>query len=63
MRRAIESLAGNGENRLVASSRIINGRKVDEAELREIDLELHSLFNVNTPEDYQLALKLAGFSS
>lgn len=60
--RAIESLADRGEKRLTASSRAINGRKVDEAQLREIDPELHSFFNVNTPEDYREALKLAGLA-
>ncbi|HYK65342.1 MAG TPA: molybdenum cofactor guanylyltransferase [Patescibacteria group bacterium] len=58
--RAIQSLASTGEKRLLATARVINGRKVDEAELREIDPELHSFFNINTPDDYQRALKLAG---
>ena len=61
--RAIQSLASSGEKRLLASSHVINAKKVDESVLREIDPELLSFFNVNTPDDYQLALRLAGFSS
>jgi molybdopterin-guanine dinucleotide biosynthesis protein A len=59
--RAIVSLEESGEKRLTASAGAINGRRVPEAELREIDPELRSFFNVNTPEEYQQALKLAGF--
>jgi molybdopterin-guanine dinucleotide biosynthesis protein A len=57
---AIESLAANGEKRLTASASAINGRRVTEQELRKIDPQLTSFFNVNTPDDYQRALKLAG---
>jgi len=60
--RAIETLAPSGEKRLTVASRSINARKVDEVELRKIDPELRSFFNVNTPEDYQRALKLAGLA-
>jgi len=48
------------EKRLTASAGAINGRRVTEQELRKIDPQLTSFFNVNTPEDYQRALKLAG---
>src|SRR5277367_5276232 len=58
--RRIESLAASGEKRLTASAAAINGRRVTEQELRKIDPQLISFFNVNTPEDYQRALKLAG---
>lgn len=61
--RAIEALGPSGEKRLTEATRSINARKVDEAELRKIDPELRSFFNVNTPDDYQHALKLAGFVS
>jgi molybdopterin-guanine dinucleotide biosynthesis protein A len=61
--RAIETLAPSGEKRLTAAARSINARKVDEGELRKIDPDLRSFFNVNTPEDYQQALKLARLSS
>lgn len=36
-------------------------REVPVDELRDIDSELHSLFNCNQPEDYHAALRLAGF--
>jgi molybdopterin-guanine dinucleotide biosynthesis protein A len=59
---AIESLAASGEKRLTASANAINGRRVGEEELRKIDPELRSFFNVNTPEDYRRALKIAGLA-
>jgi molybdopterin-guanine dinucleotide biosynthesis protein A len=59
---AIESLESSGETRLTASAEVINGRKVGEEELRKSDPQLSSFFNVNTPEDYQRALKLAGIA-
>lgn len=58
---AIESLAASGEKRLTASANAINARRVPEHELLALDPELRSFFNVNTPEDYALALNLAGF--
>jgi molybdopterin-guanine dinucleotide biosynthesis protein A len=60
--RAIETLAPSGEKRLTVAARSINARKVDESEVRKIDPELRSFYNVNTPEDYQRSLKLAGFA-
>jgi molybdopterin-guanine dinucleotide biosynthesis protein A len=60
---AIESLASGGEKRLTASASAINARKVGEDELRKLDPQLTSFFNLNTPEDYQRALKLAGLVS
>ncbi len=36
-------------------------RCIDVAELRSVDPELHSLMNVNRPENYQHALRLAGY--
>jgi molybdopterin-guanine dinucleotide biosynthesis protein A len=58
---AIAALAASGEKRLTSSAGAVNARKVGEHELRAIDPELSSFFNVNTPEDYQRALKMAGF--
>ena len=58
---AIASLEASGEKRLTANANAVNARRVGELELRAIDPELSSFFNVNTPEDYQRALKLAGF--
>ena len=37
--------------------------EIDVEELRSVDPELHSLRNTNTPEDYEAALKEAGFRS
>jgi molybdopterin-guanine dinucleotide biosynthesis protein A len=59
---AIESLAASGEKRLTAGANAINARKVSEEELRKIDPQLRSFFNVNTPEEYLHALKLAGLA-
>jgi len=59
---AIASLAASGEKRLTANAAAVNARRVGERELRVIDPELSSFFNVNTPEDYQRALKMAGFA-
>ncbi|HYR79302.1 MAG TPA: molybdenum cofactor guanylyltransferase [Candidatus Dormibacteraeota bacterium] len=58
---AIASLEASGEKRLTANANAVNARRVGELELRALDPELSSFFNVNTPEDYQRALKLAGF--
>jgi molybdenum cofactor guanylyltransferase len=58
--RKIESLAAGGEKRLTAIAAALNARKVGEDELRKIEPELRSFFNVNTPEDYQRALEIAG---
>jgi molybdopterin-guanine dinucleotide biosynthesis protein A len=60
---SIAALEESGEKRLTANANAINARKVGEEELRTIDPQLSSFFNVNTPEDYQRALKLAGFPS
>src|ERR1700720_1988420 len=57
---AIESLAAGGEKRLTASASAINAKRVGEQEIRRLDPELNSFFNVNTPEDYERALKMAG---
>lgn len=59
---AIAVLEAKGEKRLTANANAINARKVGESELRRIDPKLSSFFNVNTPEDYQHALKLAGIA-
>ncbi len=59
---AIAALEQKGEKRLTANANAINARKVGESELRTIDPQLTSFFNVNTPEDYQQALKMAGLT-
>jgi molybdopterin-guanine dinucleotide biosynthesis protein A len=60
---SIAALEESGEKRLTANAHAINARKVGEEELRTSDPQLSSFFNVNTPEDYQLALKMARLSS
>lgn len=57
-REAIAAMAG--ERRLTAIVTRLNGRRVGEAELRQIDPDLESFLNANTPEEYARALKLAG---
>lgn len=61
--RTIETLVASGEKRLTAIAAALNARKVDEDELKKIDPELLSLFNVNTPEDYRRAREIAGLNS
>jgi len=60
---SIATLEQSGEKRLTASASAINARKVGEEELRAIDPQLTSFFNVNTPEDYRRALEMAHLSS
>ena len=59
--RAIEALVARGEKRLSEIVDAINAKRIGESELRKIDPEPWSFFNVNTPEDYHKALQLAGF--
>ena len=56
----IAAIAADGESRLTAITMRLNTRQAGEAELRRLDLELLSFLNVNTPEDYARALRLAG---
>ncbi|MDA1017541.1 MAG: molybdenum cofactor guanylyltransferase, partial [Planctomycetota bacterium] len=39
-----------------------DSRIIDVSELRDVDPQLESLRNMNTPDDYESALKLAGFA-
>lgn len=57
---AIASLAASGEKRVRAVAEAVSARVIGEAGLRKIDPQLRSFFNVNTTEDYDRALKLAG---
>jgi molybdenum cofactor guanylyltransferase len=59
---AIGKLAATGEKRLTANASAVNARRVGEVELRALDPDLRSFFNVNTPEDYARALELANLS-
>jgi molybdopterin-guanine dinucleotide biosynthesis protein A len=56
----IAAIAADGESRLTAITMRLNTRQAGEAELRRLDPELLSFLNVNTPEDYARALRLAG---
>jgi molybdopterin-guanine dinucleotide biosynthesis protein A len=58
--RALAAMGARGESRLTAIADAVNTRRVNERELRKIDPELKSVFNVNTPDDYRRALELAG---
>ena len=58
----LSDMIARGEKRLTEIVAFMNARVIREAELREIDPELRSFLNVNTPEDYQRALELAGES-
>ena len=58
----LAAMAAGGERRLTALASRVAVRRVGEAELRRLDPELRSVFNVNTPADYAQALRLAGFA-
>ncbi len=57
---AIGSALARGEKRMISYLSDVRVREVGEAEMRIMDPELRSLFNVNTPEDLALANRLAG---
>ncbi len=59
---ALGTLAARGESRLSAIADAVNTRRVGERELKAIDPGLRSFFNVNTPDDYQRALEMAGLA-
>jgi molybdopterin-guanine dinucleotide biosynthesis protein A len=59
---ALAAMGARGESRLSAIADAVNTRRIRERELRKIDPDLRSLFNVNTPEDYKRALELAGIA-
>jgi molybdopterin-guanine dinucleotide biosynthesis protein A len=53
-------LIAAGERRLLSLVDHGSCRVVNAAELRDVDPELRSLRNINTPEDYAWALRAAG---
>ena len=55
---AMQALLAQGDLRIVNLYETIRVRYVDEPELRQIDPDLRSFFNVNTPEDWQQALSI-----
>jgi molybdenum cofactor guanylyltransferase len=56
---AIDTMIGREERRLQDLVPVLDARIVGEDEVLPYDLELLSFFNVNTPEDYAQARKLA----
>ncbi len=56
---AIDAALRTGEQRLFRVLEALDPRIVDEAELRQADPELLTLFNVNTPEDLATAERIA----
>ncbi len=54
----LASMRSKGEHRLHAIVNFAKVRIIPEDEIRALDPELLSFFNVNTPEDYQRALQL-----
>jgi molybdopterin-guanine dinucleotide biosynthesis protein A len=60
---AIKSLLLRGRPRPVFLMELVRTRIVTEPELREVDPDLATLRNLNTPEDYQAALADAGFAA
>lgn len=59
---ALAALALRGEARLTAIADAVNTRRISENELRVLDPQLNSFFNLNTLDDYQRALKIAGLA-
>ena len=57
---AIDAMIGREERRLQDLVPVLDARIVGEDEIRPYDPELLSFFNLNTPEDYAQARKLAG---
>jgi molybdopterin-guanine dinucleotide biosynthesis protein A len=59
---AVETLLAAGRMRPVFLMETVRTRVVAEDELRDADSHLQTLRNLNTPEDYRLALRDAGFA-
>jgi molybdopterin-guanine dinucleotide biosynthesis protein A len=60
---AIEALLRDDRRRLGLVMDVLTARVVSEDELRDVDLRLGTLRNLNTPEDYRAALAEAGFDA
>ena len=56
----IRELLERNECRLISFYDRVATRRIDVAELRDVDPQLQSLMNVNSPEDHAAALRLAG---
>ena len=61
--RAVEAQLHDDRRNLVFLVEAVETRVVGEAELRAVDPELKTLCNLNFPEDYERALRAAGFDN
>jgi molybdenum cofactor guanylyltransferase len=59
----IESLLRENRFRLTELVEAVKTRVLEERELRDVDAELRTLRNLNSPQDYEQALRDAGFTS
>jgi molybdopterin-guanine dinucleotide biosynthesis protein A len=57
VKETVDRLLGESRLRMTDLIACVPARKVEESELREFDPELESLRNVNTPEEYEAALR------
>jgi molybdopterin-guanine dinucleotide biosynthesis protein A len=58
-RPAVRAALERGDRRMTSFLADVNTLQVDEAQLRHLDPELRSFFNINTPEDLETARQLA----
>lgn len=61
--KAVELLLNEGRLRPAFLLEMVEGLRVDASMMAEVDPDLATLRNLNTPEDYRLALIEAGFDS
>jgi molybdopterin-guanine dinucleotide biosynthesis protein A len=59
---ALAALGMRGESRLIAIADAVNTMRISESDLLVLDPQLHSFLNLNAPDDYQRALKIAGLA-
>lgn len=57
----VEQLLAAGRLRPVELLENVRTRRIEPAELRDVDPQLQSLANINSPADYEAALQRAGF--
>ncbi len=60
---ALDAMIARGARKLLELAPLLDVRALSAEEIRRYDPELLSFFNVNTPEDYARALRLAGKES
>jgi molybdopterin-guanine dinucleotide biosynthesis protein A len=61
-RRAAEAMLGEGRRRLSELAERLNTLRVEVEAMREVDPALETLRNLNTPEDYEQALRSLGLT-